>query len=321
MGNSQKSGLNNFSITEKSFCYSCSSTDLKFVSACKFHQLCAVCSVASLKLKFSVCCLNDLTNDKIVCIRSQLGLCVNCSSITSNTSQVCFCNLCDECIQTSLSSTETSCSTCRVRINRLNYMNCKICYKYHKLDSIINHHGCSSFCKPCLQNSFLNSLSSQREFQLKCPSCKVSMGHSTLQEAFTEEQFNRMSFEFAQKKSKGEWCSKCQNYSLNADRPGPLQNCRKCSGVFCKNCTLELNSCRCEFDFRKVFQELKLENLFVIKCPNCTRPYIKDRDCAFVSCLNTRCKEKFCSECSNILFTVDGDGRLQHKIHCKFYRD
>ena len=291
------------------------------MSACKFHQLCVGCSMASLKLKFSICCLNDLASDKILSIRSQLGLCVNCSSITtSNTSQVCFCNLCEECIQTSLSSANSTCSTCSVRINRLNYINCKICYKYHKSDAIITHHGCSSFCVPCIQTSFLSSISSQQEFNLKCPSCKNSMGLSMLEKVLTEEQYNNLSLEFAQKKSQGEWCSKCRAYSFNVDRLGPLQSCRNCSGVFCKNCTLELNSCKCEFDFLKVFQELELENLFVIKCPGCTRPYIKDRDCAVVSCLNIRCKEKFCSECSSILLTAEGDGRFQHKTHCKFYR-
>ena len=210
-------------ITNKSLCYVCSSEEIKSFSTCKFHQLCLACSQSSLKLKFSVCCLNDLAEEKILSLRFQLGLCINCSStVTSNTPQICSCNLCDKCIQTSLSSSRIACMTCSTNINRLSYITCKICTKHHKLDNVITHPGCATFCISCIKNCFIKSVLSQQEFQLHCPFCKLSIGSSLLQNLLNKEQYNALIIDINQMKSEFEWRSKCQDHGLNIDEPGSL---------------------------------------------------------------------------------------------------
>lgn len=237
MGNSQIPNQMNYPPTSKNFvCYVCSSEQPNPFSSCKNHQLCLSCSISSLKLKFSVCCLNDLTKSTTLFLKSKLGLCINCSSIiTSNTPNICDCNLCDDCIRTSLSTNEKTCPTCCRSISQLNYIRCKICYKFNKLDNVISHPGCFIFCISCIKHSFINSVFSQQEFQLYCPFCKLSMGSSYFDKFLNKEQYNSLVAEFIQKKIEGQWCSACKNHGLKIIEQGSLETLGNCPNVYCKN--------------------------------------------------------------------------------------
>jgi len=198
---------------------------------------------------------------------------------------------------------------------------CPICMNPIQMDDIRTLDCDHYFCTSCLTEHITWKVKENDLAEgLKCPSCPSGIDGQIVQDLIDDDLWFKFNYFSIKRLYSVVSCVMCK-FEFS---PGNQRNakCPSCKYHFCTECIEKAHKGNCkQYMIEKALNELEATGEVVSQCPGCMHPYLKDKECDHVKCVNPKCLAEFCFECSCFRSPTLVHGNHYHRPECRHYFD
>jgi len=308
------------------------------INSCLSHKICMDCLKVSSNQQCPVCSQN-YSAEVIRMLDSIFPKCTKCIKQLPLEQRVCACSICIDCQrEICIKNKSKSCLSCHCSFsntpfreeisNQIDLLTraersseCKVCFgEFLKIDMAIL--PCRHLiCKDCIQHYVEEGYFKTFEYPCPIENCGTLILYQSISKYLDRDlqmRFENMSLASACNLVD---CPDC-NVRYNIDPDWREFFCTNCSKQYCTKCLRrphpDVPDCA-EAERQLILLGLEQSGETISECPGCFRPYLKNKECDHVKCLESSCGVEFCFLCACIREPTMVHGNHYHRPDCKYY--